>query len=95
MSTLINETDGKKVKGTGSADNITNYGSNVTINAGSGNDYVYNRERQEWSNELQAYVVTMPDNVIINGGKGKDYISNQGGSKVSIVGGSGNDTIYN
>ena len=94
MGTFINDKDGKKIKGTSSADDITNYGSKVSINAGSGNDYVYNELKQEWSDELQAYVVTSPDNVTINAGKGNDYISNYG-SNASISGGTGNDTIYN
>ena len=56
-----------------------NGGSNVTINAGKGNDSIYNGGGS---------------NVTINAGAGDDYIYNRGANS-SINGGSGSDTIYN
>ena len=60
-------------------------GSNVTINTGAGNDYIYNEG----------------DFAEITGGNGNDTINNEvlgesaGGSQVKISGGAGNDSIKN
>ena len=84
------------ITGTSKADSITNSGSNVRINAGNGNDYVYNHEGA--------------DRVTISGGNGNDTIANHSNTPalltfgggiadfdggVSISGGAGNDSIYN
>ena len=88
-----------KIKLTSGNDSIENEASNVTINAGKGNDTIKN---WRW----------VPEKVLLNGEDGKDFLENDGergtvfggngndsiknaGSHSYISGGTGNDTIYN
>ena len=70
----------KTFSGSTSADTIRNYGSNVTINGGEGNDYIHNESDTT--------------KVIINGGAGADSLENDS-EKATLNGGAGNDSINN
>ena len=80
MAVKKNSRDGAKIKGTSKADSITNYGSNVSINAGAGNDSIENGG--------------FAFNVTINGGKGNDYVKDWGAGTAYVYSG-GNDTLDN
>ena len=80
MATKTNKKDGVLVKGTSKADTINNIGSNVTISAGKGNDYIAN----DWGYSVRS-----------DGGAGDDSITNEYGDDSTILGGSGNDSINN
>ncbi len=79
---------------------------NVTLNGGSGNDYIFNNIKKVTiiGGKGNDYILNWGGNtgdvgglgasVSINGGSGNDYIENYGRS-VTIVGGTGNDTIEN
>lgn len=60
MATKNNKKDGATVKGTSKADNITNSGNNVSINAGKGNDIVS--------------IASGTQNSTVDGGAGDDTI---------------------
>ncbi|MBR4905042.1 MAG: hypothetical protein IKZ53_10275 [Selenomonadaceae bacterium] len=84
--------------GNKSYDNIHNHGSNVSMNGGDGNDFIYNEGGQNVSmsggdgnDDIQSY----GDNVTINGGDGDDSIYNHEGADSSISGGEGDDSISN
>ena len=78
-NTLLSGTSGKDyiLNGGWWNDSSHNGGSNVTINTGAGNDYVYNKSISK---------------VTINTGEGNDSIENHG-SEVTITGGKDNDTL--
>ena len=79
MATKNNKKDGATVKGTSSADNITNRGNNVSIDAGKGNDTIEGNAGK---------------NVTIGGGAGNDSVRvNQWDIGLAYVYTSGNDTI--
>ena len=90
MAVIDNEKSNTLLSGTSGDDSIKNGGywdgdrhdggSNVTINAGAGNDYVYNDEEGS--------------SVTINTGAGNDYVNNWGYS-VTINTGAGNDSVDN
>ena len=105
----FNYDDDTTFKGTSGRDALFNSGSNVLINAGAGNDYIYNGqwEDDDWNDDdYPGSNVTIDggkgddtienygNNSSINAGKGNDYIDNWG-YKVSILGGDGNDSIDN
>ena len=71
--------------------------SNVTINAGAGNDYTRTNGTKHFVDlgEGNDIAENWASDTTINGGKGNDEISNWEGSDVSISGGAGNDTINN
>ena len=75
---ISNSTSKTVINGTSYADTISNSGDSVTIDAGDGDDYIWNE---------YAYYVT------INAGAGNDFISNNS-SSVKIDAGDGNDSIY-
>ena len=77
---ITNRTSDTVITGTANADNIYNSGSNVSINAGAGNDSIYNYSGSK---------------VTINAGVGNDSIYNYSGDNVSINAGAGDDSIYN
>ena len=89
-TTIENSESGVIISGTALNDNISNEGSNVTINALGGDDEIINIDS---------------GGVLINAGEGNNAVSNllnystvtgaSDFSGVSIVGGSGNDSIYN
>ena len=74
---ISNKTKNKTVTGTSNKDSITNNASNVTINGNAGADTI-----QSYGN----YVSVM-------GGSGNDSIKSTGGSKFTLYGGAGNDTL--
>ena len=77
-------------------DTISNSGSEVTVLGGIGNDSIYNKYDGSNSKivggENNDSITNYAENVTINGGIGDDNIYNCGAT-VSIVGGTGNDTI--
>ena len=75
---IVNVVSNAMVTGTADGDSITNSGESVTINAGMGDDTIYNG--------LYAW------NASIVAGAGDDIINNES-SGVTITGGTGNDTI--
>ena len=83
--------------GTSGNDTISNYGSYVTINAGAGNDSIYNSssatnitiEGSEGKDSIEKF----GNYVMIKGGADNDSIFSHG-SNTTIEGGAGNDTIY-
>ena len=80
MAILENTTHEALITGTSAADSISNSGYNVTIEAGAGNDSVWNDG---------GYYAT------INTGEGNDYVRNWIGDNVTINTGDGNDSVYN
>lgn len=62
-----------------------------------GNDYIKNKGKGSTivSNSGSDTIKNYASNVSIDGGDNKDLISNSGGSKVTIIGGADNDTIWN
>ena len=64
------------LKGTAKADSIENSGSNVSINAGKGNDYIYNRGNSVTisAGAGNDSIDNLGDNVLINYSGGKDSI---------------------
>ena len=93
--------------GTNYDDNMRYFGSNVTIDAGNGNDSILSgASDMDYSANSVGFVtggdgndsinnLDFSDNVSINGGAGNDNISNRYSNKVSIIGGNGNDFIEN
>ncbi len=77
-NTVINSADAVKVVGSSDADSIVNYGSNVTIDGGTGNDTFVGSEHGEMYLFSSAY----GDNVITNFGVG-DSISMISGTQMS------------
>ncbi|MBR3498298.1 MAG: hypothetical protein IKO05_04820 [Selenomonadaceae bacterium] len=90
MAYIYNTASNTLLSGTSKADSIQNGGvwdgsyhyggSNVTIDAGAGNDSIQNNSGSD---------------VTINGGAGDDSIYDSWVSNVSINGGAGDDSIYN
>lgn len=79
--------DDAKLYGGNGNDTLENWGNNVTIDAGAGNDTVYV--------SAQNNSTTWGKNVSAFGGAGNDLISLSGNtSGATIRGGKGNDTIY-
>ena len=71
-------------------DSVENYISPKNlINTGAGKDYIYNGSHDEYNNHWRG-----GDSITIDAGDDDDYIYSYA-SQVSIVGGAGNDTIYN
>ena len=80
MANIHNDESDTLLSGTSDDDFIDNQGSNVTINAGDGNDYVYN----DYGG----------DDCTINTGAGNDSVYNSG-NDCTINTGAGNDSVYN
>ena len=76
-------------------DTIWNSGLNVTINGGSGDDYISNYSTAIWDEETQRDKTILSSNVTIDAGLGNDEIYNGWSKNVSISGGDGNDDIHN
>ncbi len=92
-----NTTDNTLFSGTSDADTLQNWGVNVTINAGDGDDNIYN-DSQAFGAFINAdggndSVNNNADNVTIDGGEGNDRIR-VFASYASINGGAGDDSIY-
>ncbi len=79
---LFDDWGGKTFTGSAGVDNISidGYATNVSVNAGDGNDTI---ENYGGSNKT------------IDGGAGDDYILNSGNNNNTITGGAGDDTIKN
>jgi len=110
MAEINNDKSNKKIKGTSGDDIIQNGGywyenghyshtggTNVTINALTGNDSINNNR-----NNVTIYCGAGNDTVYnlldgnktsINGGAGNDYLLNQKTKNITIDGGDGNDSI--
>ena len=115
MANISNSTNNTLVKGSGSADSITNTGSkvtidalggkdtinnsgdNISIDAGTDNDYVISTGSSVTivGNNGADSIYSNGSNVAINSSSGNDYVSIGTASKVSVIGGDGNDTIEN
>ena len=74
MAVKTNKKNSVTVKGTSKADTITNYGDNVTISGGKGNDTIYNNDGE---NSLFKY----------NAGNGKDCINGFNDTSTLSIGG--------
>ena len=96
MATKNNKKDGATVKGTNSADEITNSGSKVTISAAKGNDNIFNSGADSSINAGAGndYVNNSGDNSKILAGAGNDAIENYGNG-ATISAGTGDDSIWN
>ena len=102
ITTYNNTIDGATIQATDKGDSINNYGSNVFIDGGVGNDTIANGNK----NSLGGSFVTINgeadddnidnfgSNVTINAGTGNDFIYN-GSDKVIINAGAGDDTVVN
>lgn len=81
----INSTANTLVVGTAESDSIVNYGEHVTINAGEGDNFVRNGEKNQTVDAgFYAYILT---------GAGNDNIENHGRFS-TIYSGDGNDSIH-
>lgn len=90
MSTTLDGGDG--------ADSIDNYSDNVLINAGAGNDYIYNYYSSGVSINAGAGDDTISNTngtVLINIGEGNNSVENINADNVSIISGAGADSIVN
>ena len=76
---------------------VTNGGSNVTVNTGTGSDGIYNYGDSVTINSGDNHddIYNSGSRVKINSGAGNDSIYNYYGDYASINGGAGNDSIYN
>jgi len=84
----------KTFTGSSAADNITNAGSSLIINAGGGSDVITNSGSKVSidGGEDNDSITNTGDNVSIVGGAGNDTLINTGGSAI-LDGGAGNDEI--
>ena len=76
------------VTGTAGDDTVYNsFGSNVKVFVSTGNDTVYSGD---------SYGKNICENAYVDLGDGNDYVSNVGtGNGSTLIGGAGNDTLYN
>ena len=86
MAINPNKTSKILITGTSEADSIKNYGYQVTISTGNGNDTVHN--------DYYDYKLS-PSSVSIDTGEGNDYVKNYIGRYVTVTTGTGNDYVYN
>lgn len=86
----------KSFTGTANADSISNSGSNISINAGNGDDTISNSGATVSVNAGNGndFIFNSGSNVTISGGAGADTVNNTG-DKVTILGGNDSDSIYN
>ena len=97
---IENTNDGEIILGSTSKDTIENYGVNVFVSTGGGNDSIYN---SAGTDDLAGVTIdagkgndtidSEDDYVSLNGGVGKDFIKSNGGDYVTLVGGKGKDTL--
>ncbi|MBQ9487818.1 MAG: hypothetical protein IJU91_08495 [Selenomonadaceae bacterium] len=92
------------VSGTSDADTIYNYGSHVTVQGNSGNDYLVSFGEfivgNTYEGDVKIYggygsdsIAAYGESLIAYGGVGADSIYTSGDDS-TVVGGTGNDTIY-
>ena len=72
--------DSVTISGGAGNDSITNYGKYSIVNADDGDDFIFNGQ--------------IANNSTLNGGEGNDTIRNNNAYDVSIIGGTGDDSIY-
>ena len=78
MSVKRNTASNTVISGTADADSIVSVGDSVTVNAGAGDDTVYSKGSP----------------VSINGGAGNNFISLASDGYLSVIAGTGNDTVH-
>ena len=103
---ITNYSRNSRIYGEDNNDTITNYAGGVTIQGGTGNDFIKSSTDKNYTVKSAYGYVTIDagagadsiDNndsyVSINGGADNDKISVGSYSNVTVVGGTGNDTIY-
>ena len=93
-----NTTSGKSLKALAGNDTVGNWGNNVTLNTGSGNDSVFNDQQGYHSvidtGEGDDTIWSWGAHSTLNVGDGNDSISNNV-LNVTMNGGFGNDTLIN
>jgi len=94
MSDIRNETYGRFVSGSTDDDYIFNNQTNVTIDAGNGDDVVDNNGKVHYTSNYIVDYYRFSDNTSINGGAGNDSIQNYSDNS-TLIGGAGDDTIVN
>lgn len=101
---LYNTQDYALIIALGLGDKITNYGKDVTIDSGTGNDSIENGRTPSPAYGINAMInagegndsiKNLADNVTIKGGAGNDTIQNEASWATSISAGDGDDSIYN
>ena len=103
---ITNYSKNSRIYGEDNNDTITNYAGGVTIQGGTGNDFIKSSTDKNYTVKSAYGYVTIDagagadsiDNndsyVSINGGADNDKISVGSYNNVTVVGGTGNDTIY-
>ena len=100
--TINNVNSDSLISGTKINDSISNYGTNVTIQALGGDDTISNESENSiidagtGNDSISNYSpqgVLLADNVSINAGEGNDTIRNEHAYNVTLLGGAGNDKI--
>ena len=93
-----NNTSGKVLNAFAGNDTVGNWGNNVTLNTGSGNDSVFNDQQGHSSvidtGEGDDTIWSWGANSTLNAGSGNDSITNHV-LNITMDGGSGNDTLIN
>ncbi len=100
--TINNVNNDSLISGTNINDSISNYGTNVTIQALGGMDTIFNGSSNSTidagtgNDSISNYSpqgILLADNVSINAGAGNDTIRNEHAYNVTLVGGAGDDKI--
>ena len=95
---ISNNNNSTLLSGTYYDDTIRNYGDYATINAGAGDDSIYNYDANRASISAGAGEDTIysysGSRVTINGGADDDSIYSSNDSRINISGGSGDDSIF-
>ncbi len=93
---ISNTISGATIQALGGNDSINNYGSNVKIDSGNDNDYVYNNSKgtnaEIYTGAGNDSVMNYGQKVYIELGEGSDYVLNWG-KNATIDGGAGADHI--
>ena len=101
---ITNRQVGATINALGGNDNINSYGANSIVDAGAGNDYVYNNNSSNVSvsggDGDDTLETNFSSNVTVDGGAGDDYLVNgddhgSGGDSILFLGGAGNDFLAN
>ena len=92
MANFENTTHETLITGTSAADYVENYGGNVTISTGNGDDTVYNIRNYYYNDDDND--IYSAEYVSINTGAGNDSVYNDDGDWCTINTGAGNDSYY-